>query len=120
LQGNTIAEGPLNLRLAQTPKVDWGDVFIISDTKTIAGDTIQGDGRRPGYPLDARWLGHATKYGSSDGCPVYKRGDDATDQFAALMQSLATWGLYGGYSISGLLSDDNEFPYQLGYRQGAW
>ena len=120
LQGNTIAEGPLNLRLAQTPKVDWGDVFIISDTKTIAGDTIQGDGRRPGYPLDARWLGHATKYGSSDGCPVYKRGDDATDQFAALMQSLTTWGLYGGYSISGLLSDDNEFPYQAGYRKGAW
>ncbi len=120
LQGNTIAEGPLNLRLAQTPKVDWGDVFIISDTKTIAGDSIMSDGRRPGYPLDYRWLGHGTKYGSSDGCPVYKRGDDVTDQFAVLMRSLATWGLYGGYSISGLLSDDNDFPYQRGYRKGAW
>lgn len=120
LQGNTIAEGPLNLRLAMTQKADWGQFLIVSATKTIAGEKIIGDGRRPGYPLDYRWLGHGTKYGSSDGCPVYKRGDDDTDQFAALMQSLANWGLYGGYSISGFLSDDNDFPYQPGYKKGSW
>lgn len=120
LQGNTIAEGPLNLRLAQTSKADWGDVFIISNTKTIAGELIADDGRRPGYPFDYRWLGHGTKYGSSDGCPVYKMGDDDTDQFSALIKSLAVWGLYSGYSISGMLHDYNDFPYQLGYKKGVW
>jgi len=120
VQGNTIAAGPLNMRWAQARKADWGDVMILSDTADIAGERIAADGRRIGHPYEDRWLMHITQFGSSDGCFVYRRGTDSTDQFVTLMRSLSTWGLYQGYSISGALTDANEFAYKPGFKTGSW
>lgn len=117
LQGNTIAEGSLNMRWAQNGSYsDWGDVFILSDTRTIAGERILSDGDGEWHQGEGRWLMHYTNYGSSDGCIV----SGTKDPFISMMSSLKAWGLYQGYSIASMLRDDNEFPYRPGYRRGGW
>ncbi|PKL07688.1 MAG: hypothetical protein CVV51_12800, partial [Spirochaetae bacterium HGW-Spirochaetae-7] len=121
IQGNTIAEGPLNLRWAQNgSNPEWGDVLILSDTHTIAGDSILADGRRPGYPGEDRWLLHSTGFGSSDGCIVYIRTGDAINQYQSLMNSLKTLGMYQNYSIAGMMTDPDIFAYKPGYKKGTW
>ena len=121
IQGNTIADGPLNLRWAQNgSNPELGDVFILSDTRTIAGDRILVDGRRPGHPSEGRWLMHTTGRGSSDGCIVYQEYGDVTNQYQALMSYLKTWGMYQGYSIAGMMTDPDAFAYRPGYKRGTW
>ncbi|MBU0927205.1 MAG: hypothetical protein KKA67_05610 [Spirochaetes bacterium] len=122
LQANTIARGPLALRWAidGSGMFSGEDVFIISGTSTIAGETIGPDGRRPGRPTDYRWLMHSTTYGSSDGCIVYKKDEEFNNRYKLLVSQLQGWGLYQGYAINSSLNDLSSFPYRSGYKKGLW
>ncbi len=36
------------------------------------------------------------------------------------MSQLKSWGLYQGYAIAGTLSDESDFVYGGGYKEGTW
>lgn len=115
-QGNTLAQGDFELRWALDEQTDWGDVFIVSDATTLAGEYVGMDGRRPGHPNDLRWLFHWTRKGSSDGCGVV-RGEETWYDNLRTLQEL---GLYQGYVVETYLRDHNSDPYGFGFRRGKY
>jgi hypothetical protein len=120
LQGNTLGQGSLDLRLALANHINYTDPFIISNSTNIAGESIGVQGTRVGYPQDLRWLMHSTITGSSDGCIVYQKIPDATNHYDELVKQLRSWGMYTGYNIEGTLFDASKYPYQAGCKKGSW
>ncbi len=118
VQGSTIARGPLSMRWSlDGSNPDWGDVMILANTYTIAGEPILADGRGGWRRDNDRWLLHMTKNGSSEGCFVSMASDDAKKD---LFMYLKSWGLYQGYSIDSYLYDNNDFAYRYSYKKGRW
>jgi len=95
-------------------------VLILSDATTVAGERLDSAGQRVGHPYDERWLIHRTGQGTSDGCFVFRRREGEFDYFEKLLSQLKGWGLYQGYAIAGTLSDESDFVYGGGYKEGTW
>ena len=122
IQAYTIARGSFVSRwsLLGSRKFEGQDVLILSDATTVAGERLDSAGKRVGYPYDDRWLIHSTDWGSSDGCLVYSKTQANVNYYEVLMAQLKSWGLYQGYAIAGILSDESDFVYGGGYKEGTW
>lgn len=121
IQANTIARGSFVSRwaLLGSRKFEDQDVLILSDATTVAGERLDSAGQRVGHPYDERWLIHRTGQGTSDGCFVFRRREGEFDYFEKLLSQLKGWGLYQGYAIAGTLSDESDFVYGGGYKEGT-
>ncbi len=101
IQGNTIMTD-YDMRIIPYPPKVFGvnKVFLMSNARIASGETIGIDGRRLGYPNDARWLGHPSSLKILEGClgfgpsAVGGKYDEAKENFLAVLNKLQReWGV---------------------------